>query len=300
MNRSIRTALQCAGLLGLFHGAAAFAGPIIDQTLPADAHGTVEISNRSGTVHCVGWDKPEVQIGGKLDGSAQRLDVQHEGSTVSIRVVMNSPTVHFSGDADLIVKVPAASMLRISGVSADIEVHGITGEQKLQSVSGNVQTEAASADLELKSISGNVKARGKSANLRTTVSTVSGNVELTDLGGELDLDMVSGAAEIDMDSVSRARLRSISGEVVMTGHLAKDAHIDVSSVSGNMRMRWFGAENANADVESFSGEINACFGNTEVQQPKYGMGSSWRRAVQGASSDIHIKTMSGDVNICNR
>jgi DUF4097 and DUF4098 domain-containing protein YvlB len=163
-----------------------------------------------------------------------------------------------------------------------------------------VQTEAASSDLALKTISGNLKVRGKNAAVRMTVNTVSGSAEVIDLGGELDLDTVSGAVDIEMGSVSRTRLRAISGDVLMTGHLSRDSHVDVSSVSGDLRMRWLGAENANVEVESFSGDISACFGNIEVQKPKFGPGSSWRHAVQGATSDIHVKTVSGDVTICNR
>ena len=300
MNRSILPRLRWLGLVGIFNGAAALAGQSIDQTIPAEPRGTVEINNRSGTVHVVGWEKSEVQISGDLGSSAERLDVQHEGSTISIRVVMRTGGVHFSSSTDLNVKVPAANSVRISGVSADIEVRGVSGDQKLQSVSGDVQSEAAGADVELKTISGNVKARGKNANVRTTVSTVSGNAEVIDLGGELDLDTVSGDVEIDMGSVSRARLRAISGDVVMTGHLGRDTHVDASSVSGDLRMRWLGAENANVEVESFSGDISACFGNTEVLKPKFGPGSTWRYSPQGAAADIRVKTMSGDVTICNR
>jgi DUF4097 and DUF4098 domain-containing protein YvlB len=300
MNRSIPTGLKWLVLAGVFQGAAASAGQAIDQTLAADPHGTVEINNRAGSVHCIGWDKSEVQVVGNLSGAAERLDVQREGSTISLRVVMRTGGIHFSGDTDLTVRVPAASNVRISGVSADIDVRGVGGEQRLQTVSGDVRTEAGSADLLLKSISGNIRAHGKNAAVRTTVSTVSGNAEVIDVGGELELDTVSGDAHIDMGSVSRVRLRAISGDVGITGHLNRDARIDVSSVSGDLRMRWFGAENANVELESFSGDISSCFGNVAVQTPKFGPGSSWRYGVPAAAADVHVKSLSGDVDLCNR
>ena len=304
MNRSIRTGLKGLVLSGvltsLFPGASTRASETVDQKLAADPHGTVEINNRDGSVHCVGWDKPEVQINGELAGSAERLDVQTEGKTISIRVIMRNGGIHISGSSDLTVKIPAGSSLRISGVSADIDVRGITGEQKLQSVSGDMRTEAAASDLSLKSISGNIKARGKNGVARTSVSTVSGNAEVIDVAGELELDTVSGDVELVMGTVSRARLQAISGDVSMTGQLNKDARIDVSSVSGDLRMRWMGAENSTVELESFSGDISSCFGHIEVQHAKFGPGSSWRYAVSGSAADIHVKSLSGDVSLCNR
>ena len=296
MKRIVAVALCAAALAGTY---SASASQSIDQKVPADPQGTVEINNTSGTIHCIGWDKPEIQITGQLSGSAERLDVQTQGKTVSIRVLQRMGIVSH-GDNDLEIKAPFGSSLRVSGVSADINVRGITGEQRLQSVSGDVETEAAGADLVLKSISGNLKLRGKNNPLRTTVSTVSGSISLVNVGGELDMDTVSGDVDIDMNTVTRARMKTISGDVGMVGRLSADSRIDLSSVSGNLHMRWPGAEKANVEVESFSGDITSCFGNVEVQRPKYGPGSSWRYGVTGATSDIHIKSMSGDVNVCNR
>ncbi len=298
---SMKRAIAAAFWVAAFAGApsASPASQPIDQRVPADPHGTLEINNTSGSILCTAWDRPEIQITGELSGSAERLDVQREGNTVSIRVLQRTGVTRH-GDNRLEIKAPAGSALRVSAVSADIDVRGITGDQRLQSVSGDVQTEAAAADLVLKSISGNLKLRGKNNPLRLTLSTVSGNISLLDVGGELDMDTVSGDVDIDMSSISRARMKTISGDVVMTGRLSADSRIDVSSVSGDLRMRWPGAEKANVEVESFSGDITSCFGNVEVQRPKYGPGSSWRYAAAGATSDIHIKSMSSDVNVCNR
>jgi DUF4097 and DUF4098 domain-containing protein YvlB len=106
--------------------------------------------------------------------------------------------------------------------------------------------------------------------------------------------------DIDMSSLSRARLKTISGDLVMTARLTPDVRIDASSVSGDLRLRWPGAENAAVDMESFSGDISSCFGGIPVQRPKYGPGSSWRYAPASAKGDVHIKSMSGDITLCNR
>lgn len=293
----IMSALLCVATLASER--AAFASQPIDQRVPADLHGTLEINNTAGSIHVTGWDRAEIQINGELSSSAERLDVQQQGKTVTIRVITRiGMSTH--GGSDLEIKAPFANSLRVSAVSADIDVRGMSADQRLQSVSGDVQTEAAGADLVLKSISGDLKLRGKNAPVRITLSTVSGNASLLNVGGELDLDTVSGDVEIEMNSISRARMKTISGDIVMAGRLAAGARIDVSSVSADLHMRWPGAESANVDAETFSGDISSCFGNVAVQRATYGPGSSWRYTSAGATADIHLKSMSGSVNVCNR
>jgi DUF4097 and DUF4098 domain-containing protein YvlB len=280
--------------------AAIAAAQPIDQRVPADPHGTVEINNTAGVIQCEGWDKPEVQISGELGGSSERLDVQQQGSTITIRVLAQSGMQLSRSESELHVKIPAGNSLRISAVSADVDVAGINGDQRLQSVSGDMRTEAAGADVTLKSISGNLHVRGKKGPLRLALSTVSGNATVRDLGGELELDTVSGDVDIDMSSLTRARLKTISGDIAMTARLVPEARIDATSVSGDLRLRWPGAEATAIVMGSFSGDISSCFGGIPVQRPKYGPGSNWRYTPPNAKGDIHIKSMSGEITLCNR
>jgi len=289
--------ILCAAILALAAAVPASAGSV-DQKVQADPHGTVEVNNSTGRIRCIGWDKPEIQITGDISGSG-RLDVQQQGATTVIRVLSHLG-ISIHDEAELEIKMPAASSLRVSAVSADIEVSGITGDQRLQSVSGDVQTETSKADVVLKSISGNVKVRGKREAIHTIVSTVSGDSSVIDVGGELEFDTVSGDSTIDMSSLTRARMKTISGDVKMTAKLLPDVRVDGSSVSGNLELRWPGAEAANIELESFSGDISSCFGGVPVQHPTYGPGSNWRYGPKDAKGDIHIKSMSGDIHLCNR
>lgn len=270
----------------------------VDQKVQADPHGTVEISNSVGQIRCIGWDKPEVQITGNVSG-AGRLEVKQQGSTTIIGVISRMGVVTHD-EADLEIRLPVGSSLRASGVSADIDVTGITGDQRLQTVSGDIQTEASKADVVLKSISGNLKVKGKREPIHITVSTVSGDSSIVDVGGELEFDTVSGNSTIDMTSLKRARLQTVSGDVNMKAKLLPDVRIDGSSVSGNLEMRWPGAESANIELGTFSGDISACFGGVPVQHSTYGSGSTWRYGVKDAKGAIRIKSMSGDIHLCNR
>src|SRR5262245_12627642 len=105
----------------------------IDRSLQADAKGDVDISNVAGTVNVTGWDRNEVRVTGSLGESVERLDFNVEGKRTVIKVVLKKSS-HWDdgGDADLSIRVPAASRLDINTVSAELTVKGVTGLQRLQ------------------------------------------------------------------------------------------------------------------------------------------------------------------------
>jgi DUF4097 and DUF4098 domain-containing protein YvlB len=288
------------GLAACALSANAIASQAIDQRLPADARGAVQISMTSGRLILVGWDKPEVEITGSLAGDAERLDVEREGNTINIRVLKKEASVHWISETDLTVKIPLANGVGVAAVGADVKISGINGEQRVQTVSGNVEAEVAAADVEFKSLSGDLKIHGTGASPHSTLSTVSGGIKVREVGGEFDMDTVSGTVALDLGTVHRVKLKSISGDLTAGGRLDRDARIDVSSVSGDMHMRFLGSESADIIINSFSGDITPCFGNVAVIHPAHGPGVSWQYDPPNSSADIHAKSLSGDIVICNK
>src|SRR5690348_12631450 len=83
----------------------------VNETRPAKAEGEARIDNLAGTVKIHGWDKNEVHVTGNLGSLVRRLDINSDGSGISIKVVLPHD-VH--GDecdecADLSIDVPAGS-----------------------------------------------------------------------------------------------------------------------------------------------------------------------------------------------
>jgi len=299
MNRLVvMAALLCGAALAANPpwalGAASFG-----QHVDADPNGTVDITDTEGVLDCTGWDKPAVDVSGTLGADAQRVDVQRSGSTVTIKVVRRLNGKVFSGATHLQVKLPSASGLRVSTVSAAVAVRGMSGAQHLQSVNGNLQTEAA-ADLDMKTVNGSIRARGNGSRVRLSLTTVNGSVELRELRGDIDADTVSGNLDIKDATLSHARIKTISGSVDLEGRLAVDAAVEVSTISGQLQLHWANAQDANVQIESFSGDIRSCFGNNPVVRPQFGPGRSWRNVKQGTVATAHIKTLSGSAEICNK
>ncbi len=296
----MRVSRLAAAITVLFASAAACASGdrTFERQVPAEAHGAVDISNVSGTVVVTGWDRPEVSVRAELGEGVERVDVSSEHGRTTIKVVLPHHSGH-GGDADLHVQVPKDSELTVSAVSADVSTTGVTREQRLNAVSGNITAELGGSDLELKTVSGDVKLKGHGQPARLHVSSVSGDVHLEHGAGDLEAATVSGTLVVSLDSVRSVRVRTTSGDVHFEGKLASGADFDATSVSGDLNVRASAEAGYAYEVSTFSGDISNCFDATPS-----GHGHMPGHTLQGTRGDgaghIRLKTMSGDVQLCDR
>jgi DUF4097 and DUF4098 domain-containing protein YvlB len=283
----------------LVAGPAALAGTPIDQRAPADPAGQVEVSNIAGSVTVSGWDRSEVEVTGELGKGAERLEFTRSGKLTRVKVIVPRNSSR-SAESTLVVKVPVASSLSVNTVSAGIRVAGLRGAQRLQSVSGDVETEAAAEDVECKTVSGNVRVNGSGQRGLLTVTTVSGDAQMSRVAGEVNGNTVSGNFTIAMSEASRSRLRSTSGDLGLRGRLAPDARLDFESISGDVRVDLEGPVSAEFDMSSFNGDINSCFGPKPVRTSEYAPGSELRFREGQGGARVRIKTLNGDISVCNK
>jgi DUF4097 and DUF4098 domain-containing protein YvlB len=277
----------------------ALAGTPINQRAAADPAGQVEISNVSGSVVVTGWDRAEVEVTGELGEGTERLEFSRSGKLTRVKVILPSRSSRVES-TDLVVKVPAASSIAVNTVSADLTVRGLRGSQRLQSVSGDVETEAAAEDVECKTVSGNVRVGGSGQRGLLTVTTVSGDASVTRVAGEVNGNTVSGNFTVSLGEASRSRLRSTSGDLGVRGRLATDARMDFESISGDVRLDLEGPVSAEFDVSSFNGDIRNCFGPKPVRTSEYAPGSELRFREGQGGARVRIKTLNGDISVCNK
>ena len=289
-----------AAITVLFASAAACASGdrTFERQVPAEARGAVDISNVSGTVVVTGWDRPQVSVRAELGEGVERVDVSSEHGRTTVKVVLPHHSGH-GGDADLHVQVPKDSELTVSAVSAEVRTTGVTGVQRLNAVSGDITAELGGSDLELKTVSGNVKLKGHGQPARLHVSSVSGDVHLEHGAGDLEAATVSGTLVVSLDSVRSVRVRTTSGDVHFEGKLASGADFDATSVSGDLNVRASAEAGYAYEVSTFSGDISNCFDATPSEH-----GHMPGHTLQGTRGDgaghIRLKTMSGDVQLCDR
>ena len=296
----MRIGLGLAGaLLVLLGGTAASANDqIFDRQVPAQPRGVVEISNVTGNIEVSGWDRTEVSVHAELAGGAEGVEVSSESGHTSIKVRQPHGFGH-GGQVRLQVKIPKESELDVSAVSADVSTSGVLGVQRLSAVSGNITAEIAGADVELKTVSGDVQVKGRGQPARLRASTVSGDLHLQHGGGDIEVGTVNGALIASLDGAHSVRARTTSGDLRFDGTLSHGATLEASSISGSLTVRT-GADGGFAyEVSSFSGDISDCF-NASPEHTKYGPGSRLAGTRGDGAGHIRLKTMSGDVQLCDR
>ncbi len=277
----------------------------VDKRVQADPKGEVQVSTVSGLVSIDAWDRDEVQVTGTLGDDVERLDVEtdRERRHTLIKVVAKKSSGRRHGDdvdAELSIRVPAGSRLDINTVSADISVNGVRGEQRLQTVSGEISSDIAAEDVEAKTVSGSVVLRGESKPAVVAVTTVSGDAQVLRAAGEIVANSVSGTLNLEVDQITRARARTTSGDLQITGALKKDARVDAETISGEINLDLKGTVNAEFEIESFSGEIANCFGQTAKATRKYGPGNELNFKQGDGSARVRVQSLSGDIRVCGR
>jgi DUF4097 and DUF4098 domain-containing protein YvlB len=276
----------------------AVASAPIEEHRAANSQGSVEIVNVAGSIEIQGWDKSEVAVTGTVGKNVERVDVTGDGDRTSVRVVLRSQ--HFlgfgsDGEAHLLVHVPANSSISTSLVSSDLKVAAVRGDLKLQTVSGNVSGEAG-GNVHANVVSGNVTLSAAAAKA-IEVKTVSGEVVLT--GGDADTEVtsVSGNVKITLGTPSRARFRSVSGNLTVSLAIGPEAQIDGESVSGDVKLEFAKTPAADFDIQTFSGDIRNCFG-PKPTEPQHGPGSRLTFKSGDSRARVSISTKSGDVRMC--
>jgi DUF4097 and DUF4098 domain-containing protein YvlB len=296
VTKNLRAGLSIVCLLPLL--AAADEGPV-ERRVAADANGEVIISNVSGSIDVRGWERNEVLITGHLGEDVERLDVESSGGRTVIKVVL--PRGHSDdSDVELDVQVPRGSRLEASVVSADLSSRGVLGTQRLKSVSGEITADIAGDDSEMRTVSGDLTLRGNGKPLRLRASSVSGNIDLTNVAGTVDVVTVSGDARVNIIDATEVRGRTTSGSLDLNAKLLRDGRVDVEGVSGDITLRVSAPGGLSAEIESFSGDIQGCLASNVEQVSKYGPGVRLNLRTVEAGARVRAKTLSGDVDICDR
>lgn len=277
----------------------------IDQTLKTGASPAVEVSNVAGKVTVRGWDRKEVQVTGVIEYDKDEFEFTADDKRVVIKVRPEKredgrfESYHHERDAVLDIKVPAGSSLNAQTVSADIDVDGIRGTQRLESVSGDVETVGYDAALDVRTVSGDANVRGQGG-AAATLATVSGDLTSRGLKGEVEAKSVSGELDVEVVDASRLRLKSVSGEIEALAGLTSSARAEIETVSGGITLKLKSPVNAEFDVESFSGGIDNCFGHEAQRKSKYAPGRELRFTQGSGGASVRINTLSGGVSFCDR
>lgn len=145
------------------------------------------------------------------------------------------------------------------------------------SVSGNVSVTGVTGDLTAKTVSG-----------ETTVNNVSGTVNATSVSGEVRVGKVEGTVS--------AKSTSGDVEVEILSLEGSAGAMEFSSVSGDVRVKLPGNLDAEVKLSTMSGGLKTDFPLT-IEESKYGTGRKANGRIGSGSRNLKISTISGDVSL---
>ncbi len=271
----------------------------VNRTIDAEDDGYIEIFNTSGSIEVRGWSNDSVEVTGTLGDSVEELIIERDGNEVLIRVEV--PNRHWGDiDADLVIKVPEDSSIEVSGVSIDIEIEDVLGEQSLGTVSGDIETSGVGDDVEAESVSGDVEISGDGAEGSFEAETVSGDVAITGVSGEVYGGSVSGDVDVIGGSFDEAYFESVNGDLTFHASLNRNGELSMESVNGTVDVEFtVPITSARFDIETFNGSIRNCFGPKPERTSRYSPGLELSFTIGDGDARIEIETLNGSVNVCN-
>lgn len=128
------------------------------------------------------------------------------------------------------------------------------------------------------------------------ISSVSGDVKVTNVSGNLKASTVSGEVSID-DVNGVVSASSVSGNVdVKINRLDGDDDMKFSSVSGDVNVRVPASLGADIEMSTLSGALDTDF-PIEVKEKKYGPGRSASGRVGEGSRRVRMSSVSGSLRL---
>lgn len=291
----------CVPLLLCLCVGQAFADTPINLRHAASATARVTISNVTGRVTVIAWDRNEIQVSGTLGDGSKPLAITGSDSALAIKVEPQSGSgwLNWSSDRQmsettLELRVPRAAALNVSVVSAPVIIDGLDGGViEVNSVSGRARINARTPSLTVDSVSGNIELAGHAGT--ANLQTVSGDILAPTLGSEAKLQTISGHIQADGGPWHKLSLSTVSGDVQLAGSIAPDGNLSIDSMSGNVQLQLPATPGGSLHASSFSGDLRSDFGTP--QKPAHGPGSSLDVTLGSGSGKISIETFSGDLRI---
>ena len=245
-----------------------------------------------------GWSRDEVEVTGEIGPRVEELIFERSGDRITIKVKV--PRKSGRGiESNLNIQVPAGSSLDVGTVSADIEVSGVRGRQKLEAVSGDIETDCDEGDVSAGTVSGDVTVRGEGKDTETHSASVSGDVLLYKLAGDVFAESVSGDLEIEDGSFDRASFNVVNGDILFRSALRSGGKLKAETVNGEVELEFLNDVSGQFNIDTFNGDIDNCFGPKARRTSKYAPGMELSFTQGSGDARVTISTVNGDISICN-
>jgi hypothetical protein len=271
----------------------------LERGISAAADVTIRIYNLSGSTTITGWDRDSVALSATLDPGTGRLFLG--GSRAAIKLGVESPSGESPsgesppGAARLEVRVPRGSVVWVKAADASIEVDGVRGGVDLYSVTGNVRVRGAPATLRAESMEGAISIDARTPWARA--KTASGSIDLAGDVTDLAATTVGGTIRVVASRQARARIESVTGEVVVSGRPSRGGAWEIETHSGPVMLALAPDTDAEIAVHTFGGKVQSEMGHVMTRREDDLAGSELRIVIGTGGTSITVRTFKGPVTV---
>ncbi len=219
----------------------------VERTVSTDAAMTVSLCVMSGNISVRGWDKNEVRARSneavqiefrRKDGSSEtapatKLEVVILDKTNAQKRRRECPAL-----TDVELDLPRGATVHVQTRDGDISISEIASAYA-GTQNGDISIEGVTRTIEVGSIGGGIEIKNSSG--RVNVSSVGGNVEAINLRPAERFDafeVVSVSGDITLDQVTHRQLnvKTVNGNVNLTGPLATGGRYGFNTFSGDVTL----------------------------------------------------------------
>ena len=149
-------------------------------------------------------------------------------------------------------------------------------------------------DLTLRAISGDIELRDVGGQI--DLQTKSGDIAGENVRGELRVHTVSGDIELSGSCLSSLTVGTVSGDSLIESPLDVEGEYHVRSVSGNVHLRIPEDQSCTVRGKSLSGGFK-CDLPHELDHQGRGKRGKWEARINGGGPELRVDTISGDVRV---
>jgi len=127
---------------------------------------------------------------------------------------------------------------------------------------------------------------------------VSGTIKVAGVRGDLSCRSVSGKIMVDAGKdLKTLGCDVVSGDITVSGQLARKAEWDLSAHSGNVNVELAGKVDARFRLKTFSGDIDDVMGHQAERTSKYAPGKELSFTEGGGDALVKVDVFSGRIRV---
>jgi Uncharacterized conserved protein len=203
----------------------------LDVHIPVGDIRVETVDGEESYVSVTGSEKLVEQTRVSLDGN--KLTIGHKGKKPFGITISIGEFSFGSGGLQISAKVPHRSQASLTTAAADMKLRGRYRSVETKSASGDLTvTGEIERDVVVKTVSGDVRVDQVGGELK--VQSVSGDIAVAKVGGSIESKTVSGDVRFDSVREGTVTVQSVSGDIEVGVAPGTNLDVDAGSVSGDL------------------------------------------------------------------